>query len=222
MAADAHQAGDVPADAIRRDSILHGDLNHADVVAAGDAALKGTKRDDNHIVLVLPHGVLAFGFEQPDDFAGKLLQANPAANGILPAEQLRADGLADDTDGGTQPGLAGGEGAAVFHPAIAEREVLLGGAGDGGGPVFVGVDGGGGTARDRGHGGEGGNIPRNRLGIGQLEQRRAGTLSGPHAFAGTEHEQIAAEAGDLFGDLPGRTTAEGHQDDDGRHADDDA
>ena len=56
------------------------DLNHADVVVARDAALKGAQRNDNHIVLVLPHRGLAFGFEQPDDFAGKLLQANPAAD----------------------------------------------------------------------------------------------------------------------------------------------
>ena len=55
-----------------------------------------------------------------------------------------------------------------------------------------------------------------------LNGRRAGSLPGPHSLAGPDHQQVAAQAGDLFRDLDGGAAAEGDHGDDRADADDDA
>ena len=59
--------------------------NEAHVVIARDVALEGAEQNNNEIILILAHGVLAFAFEKSDDFAGEFPEGNPSGSCDLPS-----------------------------------------------------------------------------------------------------------------------------------------
>ncbi len=117
-------------------AVADGQLDLADVVAAGDAPVQRAQRHQHRVVLVAAHRRLALRLQQADHLARELLHADGAADGIGGAEELRAHRLADDAD--RRAGLLLGlrEGPAGGERPVADRQVVGGRAGDGRGPVL--------------------------------------------------------------------------------------
>ncbi len=107
---------------------------------------------------------------------------------------------------------------------VAGREIVVGAAGDRGGPVQIAVDGLGAPGTHGGHGPHPGNLAGDGLGVVVAEGHGAGTGAARTVkpLARPDLQQIAAQAGDLLGDLHGGALAQSHQGDHRRHPDDDA
>jgi hypothetical protein len=149
-------------------------------------------------------------------------EANPASQRIERTEQFSAYGVPHDADSGAGAQLTVAERPAGLKGPVAHTQILIVGPGDGGGPVLVADNACDGLGRGRGYGGQRPDIPGNRLDIFGSEGRGRRHQARPQMFPRRNHQQIAAETGDLPGYLDSGAAAEGHHENDGRNADDDA
>jgi len=145
------------------------------------------------------------------------------ADRVFVAEEFFAHGGADDGDGGTDAGVALVEEAAVGEGPLVDREVVDGGAGDGGGAGVLARDGGVAAVADGGEGGDAVDLLGEGGDIGEGEVGHAGGGGArAEAHARAEHKEVAAEVGNLRAHRLGRALAERDHGDDGGDADDDA
>src|SRR5262245_4373536 len=130
MAALAQQLGHVAHKFGHSAGRIAGDPDHSDAGIADDAALHGTKRHDDDVVLVLAEGGLALELQYADDLAGGVADADFGSQRILRAEERGFYCPADDTDGAAAADLAFGEFAAFGDRPVADRKVGVFGAHD--------------------------------------------------------------------------------------------
>ena len=222
----------------RRD-LLHGfpnllrgdnhDMNRVDAaheLRPHHTALRRQEGHKHHIVLILPRGVLALGYQDPDHPKGDVLDAHQGAEGLLPGteEMIHYRLPQHDHLGGTL-GLPLGEEAARSHwPG---RDPLIGGRHAFGhrGPVLVAGD----------------DLERLLEGVADVGHSRAVLLNSEgvtdgqggaapparaHAIGGGgtryDHEEIVAETDDFLLDEGFGAGADTDHGDDGGHADDNA
>ena len=222
MATLTHHALDVGFDLLGGVAVPDRKLNQVDLLIARDTPLEGPQRHDHQIVLIRAHGALTLACEKPDHLAGDLLESDLLTDGILVPEQLAAHRRPDHAHRppGTLLGL--GEEPPVVQSPVAHREEAVVAAGDRGRPIAVAHDGRHDLTRRAGDGTHGADLALHRDHVVQGEGRCVGAGSRPHALAHGDHQQVGSETFDLRRDLPGRTVAEGHHDNDRRHADDNA
>jgi hypothetical protein len=174
----------------------------------------------------LPVARLAFGLEHADHGEGHFEDADLGAHGILAfAEQLGGDRLTDHHDAVRSRVVAGREEAArrrIPVPHLGElRRRALGGRR----PVFVPVDDLHALAAKVSDGADGQAFPLDGRGV---LQRQGGYASPSRTDAAGrhrsrhDHQEVRAEALDLFLDGDVRALPDAHHGDHRRHADNDA
>ena len=217
----AHQQFDLAAHLFGRRAVLHGDQDGADFLFAGQPPLHGAQWHDHGVVLVAPHRALSLGGEHADHFARELFDAQGFADRAVRVEQFTAHGGTDDAHGLAGAFFAGAEEAACGQFPVAGGEIIGGAAGDGGGPVAAADHHHHALAGGRRDGVQRADLDFYRFRIFGLERGRAGEAVG-HALAGTQHQQVAAEAADLVRHGLRRAVAQRDHGDHGADADDDA
>ena len=190
------------------------------------APLSRQEGHEQHIVLVLPRGILALGYQDPDHPKGDVLDAHQGAEGLLPGtkEMLHHRLAQDDHLGGTL-GLPLVEEAPSSHRP--GRDPLIGGRHAFGhrGPVLIAGDDLDCLLQGVAHVGHSRAVLLNSEGVtdgqgGAASPARAHAIGG----GGTRHDrqQIVAETDDLLLDNGFGAGADTDHGDDGGHADDNA
>jgi hypothetical protein len=193
------------------------------VVGARDAAMEGAEGREDEVVLVHPEGRLAPLLQHAHHAAGGRAQADGRADRVLQAEELLPDGGPEQAHERAGPQLPLRERAPFYQWPVARRQVVVRRARGGGRPVFVAVDGDDGGGRRGRHRLDARHLALEGLHVGPIEGL------GPHLHAAvlgprarSHDDQVAAEAGDLAGDLRGGSAPQRHHADDGPHPNHDA
>jgi hypothetical protein len=188
------------------------------------------QRHDDCVVLV-SHATLPLGLQDADHLARELLDPQLLAEaGLigLAAVDLAPHGLPDDANGRPGALLVILEDAAARELPVACLEPGVGAAGDAGGPIATGPNHCDAGTRLWCHRSNAAHLRSDRCGIGLDERGHTGaaapaaaTASGS-ALAGTEQQQVGAQAGDLGLDRQRGAVAEGDHGDHCADADHDA
>src|SRR5258708_36636 len=190
-----------------------------------DLLHRGRVREDDRVVLILPRHGQPLRPEHRDHLAGKVLDADYLANGVIGAEELLPDRAANHADiSGAIDVVLRERGALVDHPSF-DVEVFHRHAAVLGEPVLIAVDDLRRSVDVRRHALDQRNLILDGGHIGKRQRRRrmrpsANSVDGAAAFL--DPDEIVAEVVQLLFDARLAGIADGDHADDGRDADRDA
>ena len=189
-------------------------------------ALRRQEGHKHHIVLILPRGILALGYQDPDHPKGDVLDAHQGAEGLLPGtKEMLHHRLTQNNHLGSTLSLPLGEEAPRSHRP--GRDPLIGGRYAFGrrGPVLVAGDDLDGLLQGVAHVRHSRAVLLNSEGVTD-SQGGAASPARAHAIGGGrarhDRQQIVAETDDLLLDEGFGAGADTDHGDDGGHADDNA
>ena len=204
------------------------DLLHIFAAPAQQVAPRGRDRHDDHVVLVVEAARRAFGGEDADDAEVLAVDLHHLADRISAAEEIGGHRWSDDRHLAGGVDLARGEELTARHLVIPHRGEVLRGAGQAAVPVLIAVR----QLRPSAGAGDGRHHVRRRLPVRNrldIVQRQA--RSGAEALLDAtrasrvrwkDGQQVGPERLDLLLDGDRGAVADPNQQDDGRHADQDA
>ena len=201
------------------------DEDHADEIDPLDLPLYRRERSDDEIILVLPHGVLAFRLEGSDNLEGELRDTKHLAHGFHTGEEVVDNCLTDDAHFCRSPDILVGEVRPVLQFPIPDLEELHISALDRRAPVQAACDNLTTCTRCRAHGLNGGTSIPDGINIFILQcdgHSGAGTHATLGCRPGNNHEDVGTKACDLRLNRRLGSLADCDHGDDGSDADDDS
>ena len=199
--------------------------NAGEIGLGGDALHDGRVGRDNDVVLVHSPGVVALRLEHAADAHGDGLEADGLAYGIVTAKEFRDDGLSHHADLGGFLDIFLGEAFAFLDVPLLDVEIVGGLSVHRGGGIVVAVDGLSAGRNLRRYLGDEFLFLEDALVVCHLERLHAGgilTHTATHICTGTDGEQVGAHRGEFGAYAFLGALSDGHHDDDGSNADDDA
>ena len=152
--------------------VIPGNSRAENVIKPGNAFdffLRSRVRKHDYIDLVLARKGQTFRKKTSHDFAGKIVDANDLADGVLGAKQLIANGAAHGADIGSAIDVVLGEDGTLIDEPAPDFEVFGGNTSIAGLPILIAVDDVDGVVNVRGHAFDERNLILDGNGVGYDE-----------------------------------------------------